>query len=263
MHSSRVFQLPVGIGFRGEFLDFDRGIRVGNLEPHERITRILKLALETRYRQGFLTERWGRGVYWQWIAFLARANREAKPISKHVSFGCAKFFIMVDTEEKLFKSGVQVERGYLEAPPEYRACELRSDWDWNRLLKALRAKRVSRLQRDKLRTSSGLRGTTGETPVPPIERELRRLLREGFLIHAGSWEEKAQPISKTNYPGVRALRERFRQAAPREWAGFQVFYPMDEQEVQGATGVELVEAMLAVFEETRGVMNACTQVRLA
>ena len=33
------------IGFRPEYLDFDRGIHVGNLEEHERITRILKLAL--------------------------------------------------------------------------------------------------------------------------------------------------------------------------------------------------------------------------
>jgi hypothetical protein len=38
----------VAIGFRPEFLDFPRGIRVGNLEDHERITRILKLALEAR-----------------------------------------------------------------------------------------------------------------------------------------------------------------------------------------------------------------------
>ena len=69
----------VAIGFRPEYLDFRRGIHVGNLEDNERITRILKLGLESRYRQPFVTERWGRGVYWQWIGFLARANREAKP----------------------------------------------------------------------------------------------------------------------------------------------------------------------------------------
>ena len=40
-----VFRLPnVAIGFRPEFLDFRRGIRVANLEPQERITRIQKLA---------------------------------------------------------------------------------------------------------------------------------------------------------------------------------------------------------------------------
>jgi len=37
---------PAAIGFRAKFLDFQRGIRVGKLEEHERITRLLKLALE-------------------------------------------------------------------------------------------------------------------------------------------------------------------------------------------------------------------------
>ena len=35
-------ELPTGEAFRPEWIDFERGIRVGNLEPHERITRILK-----------------------------------------------------------------------------------------------------------------------------------------------------------------------------------------------------------------------------
>jgi hypothetical protein len=101
-------------GFRPDLLDFKRGIHVGNLEENERITRILKLALEARYGQPFVTERWGRGVYWRWIGFLARANREAKPISSKVSFGCAKYFISLDPEESTFKCGMQVERGYLK-----------------------------------------------------------------------------------------------------------------------------------------------------
>ena len=153
----------VAIGFRPEFLDFQRGIHVGNLEENERITRILKLALEARHQQPFVTERWGRGVFWQWIAFLPRANREAKPISNHVSFGCSKFFISVDTDDKVFQCGMQVERGYVKAPRESRTCQLAADWDWNRLVKSLR-------------------------PGSPMERELRRLvLREGFAIWAGSW----------------------------------------------------------------------------
>ncbi|HUU13363.1 MAG TPA: hypothetical protein VM182_06600, partial [Terriglobia bacterium] len=125
--------LPIptaAIGFRPEFLDFRRGIHVGNLEDNERITRILKLALEARYRQPFVTERWGRGVFWQWIGYLPRANRSAKPLSSHVSFGCSKFFLTVDTDDKLFKCGLQIERGYLKAPREFRECQLRSDWDW-------------------------------------------------------------------------------------------------------------------------------------
>jgi len=126
------------IGFRPEFLDFRRGIRVGNLEEHERITRLLKLALEARYKQPFVTERYGRGVYWQWIGYLPRANRDAKPISSKVSFGCSKFFLSVDTDERLFKCGLQIERGYLKAPRDARAYELGADWDWHRLLKTLK-----------------------------------------------------------------------------------------------------------------------------
>lgn len=112
---SRSFLLH-NIEFRPEFVDFRRGIRVGNLNDNERITRILKLDLESRYRQAFVTERWGRGVYWQWIGYLVKANRTAKPISSHISFGCSKFFIMMDTEEQSFKCGLQVERGFIRAP---------------------------------------------------------------------------------------------------------------------------------------------------
>ena len=57
------------IGFLPEYLDFKRGIRVGNLEDNQRITRILKLAIEDMYQESFVTERYGRGVYWQWIGF--------------------------------------------------------------------------------------------------------------------------------------------------------------------------------------------------
>jgi len=233
------YPLPTAaIGFRPEFLDFRRGIHVGNLEENERITRILKLALEARYRQGFVTERWGRGVFWQWIAFLPRADREAKPISSHVSFGCSKFFISVETEEKLFKCGLQVERGYVKAPRSARECELKSVWDWHRLVKGLR-------------------------PGTPVERELRRLIgREGFHLFAGSWEAGLAQFSRENFPGVTKLR-RLLGAAPRNhWAGFQLFYPMTEEEVRGSTGVDLVESMLAVFGEVTPLMNLTMQIEL-
>jgi len=239
MHSHIGLALPaIAIGFRPTFLDFERGIRVGNLEEHERITRILKLALESRYQQPFVTERWGRGVYWRWIGFLPRANRTAKPLSGHVSFGCSKFFLMVDTDERLFKCGLQVERGYLKAPREYRDCELRPDWDWHRLLKELKRK-------------------------SPMERELKRLvLREGFMVHAGSWEAEPARFSKANFPDMLKLR-RLLQAAPRtHWAGFQIYYPMRESEVQSTTGVDLVESMLAVFKEVTPAINLCMQIQL-
>lgn len=233
------FPVPsVAIGFRPEFLDFSKGIRVGNLEDNERITRILKLALEARYQQPFVTERYGRGVYWQWIGYLPRANRAAKPVSYHVSFGCAKFFISVETEEKLFKCGLQVERGYIKAPRGWRQCQLAADWDWNRMMKGLRF------------------GT-------PFEREIRRLVRrEGFRIFAGSWEDEPGNFAKPNLPGMPALRRVLLRAPRNHWAGFQLYYPMAEEEVRGSTGVDLVEAMLAVFHEVTPAMNLCMQIEL-
>jgi hypothetical protein len=231
--------LPKGaIAFRAEFLDFRHGIRVGNLEDNERITRLLKIALEHRYRQPFVTERWGRGVYWQWIGCLPRANRDAKPASSHVSFGCAKYFLMVDTADKLFKCGLQVERGYLTAPPEYRDCQLAPDWDWHRLLHSLKQ-----------------RG--------PMERELNRLVvDEGFTVHGGSWDADAALFDRSKPPDLGKLRKALRNAPGDRWAGFQVFYPMREREVQNCTGVDLVEAMLAVFDEVTPAMNLCMQIDL-
>ena len=241
-HAVEKTNLPipvVAIGFRPEFLDFQRGIRVGNLEDHERITRILKLGLEARYRQAFVTERWGRGVYWQWIGFLPRANREAKPHSHGVSFGCSKFFLSVDTEERLFTCGLQVERGYVRAPRDFPGCRLAADWDWHRLVTALK-------------------------PGSPMERELKRLvLREGFRIRAGSWEAEPVYFSKSNFRGVSAIKRQLQQAPAGDWAGFQLFYAMDETEVRGSTGLDLVESMLAVFEEVTPAMNLCMQIELA
>ncbi len=226
-----------GAGFRPEFLDFRRGIRVGNLEPHERITRILKAALEARFAQPFLTERYGRGVYWRWIAWLPRACRAVKPLSFQTSFGCSKYFIMMDTEERVFRAGLQVERGYVQAPPGGRAWQLAPDWDWHRLLEALR-------------------------PRAALDRQLRRLLREGFRIFAGSWESEAADFSARDYPGAASLRATLQAAPKRQWAGFQVYYPMKEPDVRTSRGAELVEAILAVFEEVTPAMNLCAEIPL-
>ncbi|MCX7037655.1 MAG: hypothetical protein NT005_00680, partial [Spirochaetes bacterium] len=48
---------PTGEAFRPEWIDFENGIRVGNLEPHERITQILKYNLELRHGTPFVTDR--------------------------------------------------------------------------------------------------------------------------------------------------------------------------------------------------------------
>ncbi len=224
------------IGFLPEYLDFERGIHVGNLEDNQRITRILKLALEYRYREPFVTERYGRGVYWQWIGFLPRANRSAKPISSKVSFGCSKFFLTVDTDERLFKCGFSVERGFRESP-DWPGTQLQSDWDWHRLTASLK-------------------------PSGAMARELKRLVfREGFQIDAGGWDER-QPVTKDNFPTVTKLKKVLDDAPAASWAGFQVYYPMPKEEVRGSSGVDLVESMMAVFEEVTPAMNLCMQVRL-
>jgi hypothetical protein len=225
------------VGFRPEFLDFQRGIHVGNLEENERITRLLKLALEARYGQPFVTERWGRGVYWQWISWLPRANRAAKPLSSHYSFGCAKYFISLHHEEELFKCGLQLERGYLKAPRGYKDWELRPDWDWNRLVAALK-------------------------PGREMEQELKRLLREGFQLHAGTWGEESHYFSRRDLPGMRKLRRILEEAAKDNWAGLQIYYGMRESEVRGATGPDLIESMLAVFREVTPAMNLTMQIQL-
>ena len=225
------------VKFRPEYLDFDRGIRVGKLEDNARITRILKLAVEERFGEPFVTERYGRGMYWRWIGLLSRANRAAKPISSGVSFGCAKFFVMISTEERLFECGMQVERGYMKAPAERQAWELAEDWDWHRLLKALR--------------KGG-----------KLEGHLERLVREeGFTVRGGNWGSSVR-YSADDYPGVQAARKTLRQASKTEWAGFQLYYPMTEEEVRSATGPDLVGAMLAVFDEVTPVMNLCMQTEL-
>jgi hypothetical protein len=226
------------ITFRPEYLDFERGIRVGNLDDHARITRILKLELEARYGGPFVTERYGRGTYWRWIAFLARANRDAKPLSSHVSFGCAKFFLMVDIEEKLFNCGLQVERGYLKSPRDSRRFANQADWDWHRLVKSL---------------SAG-----GE-----MDRELRRLvMREDFWMRFGTWE-KPTTFHRGNWPGLTRLLGLLGAIPPREWAYFQVYYPMSKDEVRTSGGLDLVESMLAIFREVTPAMNLCMQTRLS
>ncbi len=230
----RAGELPTGEAFRPEWIDFAHGIRVGNIEPHERITQILKFHLEQRYRTPFVTDRWGRGVYWQWICWLPRANREAKPVSNKVNFGCAKLFSSVEQDTKIFKSGLQIERGYAAGPEPYPGCLLQPDWDWHRLMKASAA----------------------------LDKELHRLLcREGFVAEVGDWETNAV-FTRQNFKSARQIRDAARRYSKREWAGFQLYYPMPEREVRACTGLELVKAVCGVFTEVIPAMNLCMQVAL-
>lgn len=230
-------ELPSGEAFRPEWIDFDRGIRVGNLEPHERITQILKFLLEQRHRIRFITDRWGRGVYWQWICWLPRANREAKPVSHAVNFGCAKLFISADSDRRVFKSGLQVERGYASGPEAAKPWGLRDDFDWHRLLRQCR------------------KGSA-------LDHELQRLVGgEGFTAAVtgegddGTWTERSCTTAA-------ALREAMRACPPDHWAGFQLYYPMPERDVRACSGLELVQAIAGVFAEVVPVMNRCMQIRL-
>ena len=112
------------------------------------------------------------------------------------------------------------------------------DWDWHRLLAAL-------------------------VPGGELERQLRRLVRrEGVRIDAGSWEPRAT-FGRGEFPDMDLLHRTLAGADPSSWAGFQVYYPMSRKEVAGSSGVDLVEAMMAVFGEVTPAMNLCMQVPLA
>jgi hypothetical protein len=95
-----------------------------------------------------------------------------------------------------------------------------------------------------------------------MERELKRLVvREGFAIDAGNWDER-QGIRNGKLPAMAELRKVLQRAPGTSWAGFQVYYPMREKEVRRSSGVDLVEAMMAIFREVTPAMNLCMQIQL-
>jgi len=231
-------ELPTGEAFRPEWIDFEHGLRVGNLEPHERITQILKFHLESRHGTPFVTDRWGRGVYWQWICWLPRANREAKATSSKVNFSCAKLFISADGERRVFKSGLQIERGYAAGPEAENTWGLREDFDWHRLVSQCRT------------------GTV-------LDHELQRLVtREGFLAAVVS-EQAGGGLTERNFTRTSALRAALRRCAPERWAGFQLYYPMPEAELRACSGYEVVQAIVGAFQAVITAMNCCMDVPLA
>ena len=227
----------IAIRFQSDFLDFQKGIRVGNLEDNQRITRILKLALEARHQEEFVTQRFGRGVYWQWIGFVSRANRASKPLSSKISFGCSKFFLTMDQEAQLFKCGFSVERGMISPSPDFPQTQLQPDWDWHRVLDGL---------------------TQGSL----LEKELKRLVvHEGFSIDAGNWDDR-YTVSRGKFPGAAELKKVLLTSPPDAWTVFQAYYPMREKDIRTSTGTDLVDAMVAIFGETTQAMNLCMHVPL-
>jgi hypothetical protein len=115
--------------------------------------------------------------------------------------------------------------------------QLQPDWDWHRLLDEL-------------------------TRASALENELKRLVvDEGFSIDVGNWEN-GHTVSGGKFPGAGKLKNILIAAPPDEWAGFQVYYPMPEKDIRASTGTDLVDAMMAIFEETAPAMNLCMQVHL-
>ena len=236
-NDSPATELPTGEAFRSEWIDFEHGVRVGNLLPHERITQILRFHLEGRHGTRFITDRWGRGVFWQWICWLPRANREAKPVSNKVNFGCAKFFISADQETHVFKAGLQVERGFLTGPEAEKNWGFRDDWDWCRLM-------------DHCHKGSEL------------DRELHRLLeREGFVVETGDWDNRAV-LNSSTFRSASQIAAQARKCPGDKWAGFQLYYPLPEAEVRACSGSDLVQAIRGAFTEVTPAMNCCMQIQI-
>ena len=215
--------------FDSKFLDFEHGIRVGLLDPSQRITQILKSMLQLRHGVEMVCDRWGRGVYWQWICWVPKPNRDAKPESSGFNFASAKFFISLDREDRIFQSGFQVERAPKAAGADDWGVQLAHDWDWHVLLKAL--------------------------AEAPLQKGIKRLLGEGFRVRTGAFGELVEYDRRSWDPA--ACRRRAQRFSPREWGGFQLFWPMPEKEVRRSSGRELVQAVMAVFDEIAPVMNLC------
>lgn len=212
--------------FRSEFLDFERGIRVGHLEPEERLTQILKGRLTNRHGVRMICDRWGRGVYWQWLCWVPEPNKKAKPLSAGHNFASTKFYVTIDRQLRVLQSGMQVERAP-QCKVDKWPVTVESDWDWHVLFKAL-----------------------GEDALP---RHLSRLLSEGFRVRVGAF------ANRTEYDGdtwdLNACRCTMQQLDADAWGGFQLFWPMPEQEVCATSGPELVEAMIGIFAEVTPAMN--------
>jgi hypothetical protein len=205
---------------------------MGNLEPHERITQIIKVRLMERHRRDFIIDKWGRGAYWQWICWVVRADREAKLISSGYNFSCAKFFISLDRQERSLQAGMQVERAYLRrgrGPVDEVYAE--KDWDFYRLVKGLR------------------RGT-------PLEKELQRLVAvEGFTAHVGGTSGEEHAFRGRRWGSAAAVRKALEAIPDDSWGWFQLYYAIAEKDLKEMDGGEIVAAILAIFNEVAPAMN--------
>ncbi len=124
---------------------------------------------------------------------------------------------------------MQIERAPRRGAAEEGEITLEKDWDWHVLLRELRGEKLRRI--------------------------LARLLREGFRIRGGAFEALVEYDRRTWDAGL--CRRRLQRFAPRAWGGFQLFWPMTEREVRATSGPELVDAMMAVFDEVAPALDPC------
>ncbi len=216
-------------GFDRSFIDFRHGIRVGRLDPAQRVTRILKSHLTARHGVEMVCDRWGRGIFWQWICWVPKPNREAKPASSNSNFASAKFFISVDRDEKKFQAGFQIERAPTKPGPDDWAVPVEKDWDWFVLLSALKEKK--------------------------FQDAVSERLDDGFHVRAGAFSGMRE-FTKKNWDPAACRRAGLR-FSPKEWGGFQLLWEMPQSETKTMTGPEIMEAVAAVFDEVAPVMNMC------
>jgi hypothetical protein len=224
--------LPVRPAFKREFLDFEHGIRMGGLEPHERITQIVKARLLEKHGRDLVIDKWGRGRYWQWICWIVRENRDSKPTSGGLSFASAKFFVSLERDDRTLEAGLQIERAHERAgrrkPNEIYAAP---DWDFYRLVENLR------------------KGTA-------LAAELDRLVRvEGFTARVGGSWEASHEFRGPRWGGPAAARKACLSIPPEAWGWFQVVYPTPEKELINMDGTDIIAAVLAIFDEVTPLMN--------
>ncbi len=225
--------LPLRPAFKTAFLDFERGIRMGGLEPNERITQIVRAALERRHGGRFVIDKWGRGRFWRWIAWTVRENRDAKPLSAGISFASAKLFLSLFPGDERVKAGLQIERAALwteKGPRPADEVYAAADWDFYRFVKGLR------------------KGS-------PLAKELDRLVRvEGFIVSVGAFSNRTEfRGSKGAPPG--GVKRAAKAIPPDAWGGVQAYYPLARKEVTSMTSDEIVEAVLAIFDEVAPLAN--------
>jgi hypothetical protein len=86
-----------------------------------------------------------------------------------------------------------------------------------------------------------------------LPRHLGRLLSEGFRVRVGAFANRMEYDGDTWDPN--ACRRTMQQLDANAWGGFQLLWPMPEQEVRVTSGPELVEAMLGIFAKVTPAMN--------